>query len=259
MTYFKLVGVAVVVVLGIVVAALIFIGSSDDDGDSNGVGATPLATEPSSTTTGSGEPTVQPRTASPTPAQGGEEAALEIPEAGGEVTLAAGNYRTSRFQPQARFSVGDGWSASLDTPRLVQLFRGDDPEANCVCLINPDGVVDDNDQVVALPGAGTVDDLIEWLTGNSDLATSNPSSLQVGNLSGRQLDVELSDDAPGDEVDYLAAGSERFAVKSGERQHLTVLDYRGAPLIIAQRSPADEYSDYFVFVEEIVGGLTFAN
>ena len=102
--------------------------------------------------------------------------------------------------------------------------------------------------------------MIDWLTANANLKTSNPSSLQVGNLSGRQLDVEVqSGVVPVDEVEYLSAGDQRFKVESGERQHLTVLDFRGAPLIIAQRSPAAEYNEYFTFVEQVVGSLTFSN
>jgi hypothetical protein len=255
MTYFKLMAGAVVCVLTVIIAALVLIGTSgggDDDDGAVPQTATPQPTASFLTRGPTSQPTV---TATPIPA--GEESALEVPEAGGVVPLAPGNYRTSRFQPQAHFSLGEGWSANFDTARLVHLFRGDDPNSNCVCFISPDGVVSDNGGAdEALPGQGTVDDMIDWLTANESLATSNPSSLQVGNLSGRQLDVEVQS---GDEVEYLSAGSQRFKVVAGERQHLVVLANGESLLIIAQRSPAAEYSDYFGFVEDVVGGLTFTS
>lgn len=256
MTYFKLMGVAIVSVLAVIIAALVLIGTGGGGDDDDGGVIPQTATDEPTASFLTGGPTSEP-TVAVTPIPADEETALEVPEAGGVVRLAPGNYRTSRFQPQAHFSLGEGWSANFDTARLVQLFRGDDPDSNCVCFISPDGVVSDNGGAVqALPGQGTVDDMIDWLTANASLTTSNPSSLQVGNLSGRQLDVEVQS---GEEVEYLSAGSQRFKVVAGERQHLVVLANGESLLIIAQRSPAAEYSDYFGFVEDVVGGLTFTS
>jgi hypothetical protein len=252
-TYFKLLGIAVVAVLAITIAALIVIaGSGDDSGDGgSGEGPTPAA---SPSATGYTGPTQQPST--PAATAGGTETSLDVPADGSTVQLVAGSYRTARFRPQAHFALGEGWSAALDTERLVHLFRGQDPASNCVCFINPDGVIRENGAgAEALPGGGSVDGMIDWLTGDGRLVTSNPSSLQVGNLSGRQLTVEA---APGQaEAEYLSAGGQRFRVVAGERQHLTVLASGGGVLIIAQRSPEAEYTQYFGFAEEVVGGLTF--
>ncbi len=258
MTYFKLMGVALAIVVAVIIAALVLIGGSGGGDDDDGGVTPPTATQqPTASLADGGQTTASTPTQAATPGGGGQETALDVPEAGGVVALAPGNYRTSRFRPQAHFSLGEGWSANFDTERLVQLFRGDDPGTNCVCFISPDGVIGQNGGTPeALPGNGTVDDMIDWLTANSDLATSNPSSLQVGSLSGRQLDVEVES---GDEVEYLSAGSQRFRVVAGERQHLTVLANGESLLIIAQRSPAAEYNEYFGFVEEVVGGLTFTN
>jgi hypothetical protein len=240
---------ALVGALAIAIATLLlifFVVDDDDENHNNGT-ASPSPSASFVTRTGRATP-------SPTARPAGEENPLNVPEGGGVVALAAGNYRTARFQPQAHFSLGEGWSASDDSPRFVRLFRGNDPAANCVCFINPDGVIDASGSTQTAPA--TVDEMIDWLTGNPRLDTSNPSSLQVGGLSGRQLDVEVAATA-GDEVTYLSAGDRQFAVKHTERQHLTVLEYRGKPLIIAQTSPADEYDDFFKFVEQVVGGLTF--
>ena len=59
--------------------------------------------------------------------------------------------------------------------------------------------------------------------------------------------------------DYFAAGDLKIGVKSAERQQLIVLSLRNAPVIIAQRSPAADYTSYLSFVEQVVGTLTFAN
>ena len=258
MGYLKLLLIGAAIAGAVLIGVLVLVATSGDD-DDHASTATPAgsATEqPSSTADGetTGGSAASPQASAP----GGEEVALDVPAAGGSVPLAAGNYRTARFQPEAHFAVQDGWSAQFDTARFMQLFRGDDANANCVCLINPDGVFEENGgEKQPLPG-GAVDGIIDWLTANANLKTSNPSSLQVGNLPGRQLDVEVRFGvAPVDEVEYLSAGDQRFKVTSGERQHLIVLDFRGAPLIVAQRSPAAEYSEYFTFVEQVVGSLTF--
>lgn len=261
MGYFKALMIGGVIALAILVGALVLVSMNGGDGDDGGSTATPSSVTEQPSSTAGGETAAGTATAAPTFAPGSEEVALDVPEAGGSAPLAAGNYRAARFRPEAHFALQDGWSVAFDGARFVHLFRGDDAGANCVCLINPDGVFDDNGgERQPLPGGGTVDDLIDWLTANANLKTSNPSSLQVGNLSGRQLDVEVqSGVVPVDEVEYLSAGDQRFKVVSGERQHLTVLDFRGSPLIIAQRSPAAEYNGYFTFVEQIVGSLTFSN
>jgi hypothetical protein len=253
MWYIKALAAGAVIAVVLLVVALVLVASSG--GDDNEASATPTATFVGQPSTTGGPSTAVTGSPTATAEPGGPEAALDVPEAGGTVALQPGSYRTARFQPEAHFSIQDGWSAQFDTARFVQLFRGDDAGANCVCFINPDGVFE-NGAKQALPGAGTVDDLITWLTSNADLKTSSPSSLQVGNLSGRQLDVELK---TGTALDYLSAGEQKFGVKVGEKQHLTVLAFRGAPLIIAQRSATADYTDYFPFVEQVVGGLTFAN
>ncbi len=237
-------------VIAAVIVVLVLVATSEDDDGTV------------SDSTASASPTFQPgtgspHTAPPTATLSGDLIELAVPEAGGVVALTPGNYRTARFQPEAHFAVPEGWSANRDSQRFLHLFRGGDPDNNCLCLISPDGIVDEDGTFEPLPFGGTVDGMIQWLTGNPLLSTSNPSSLQVGDLDGRQLTVDLAD---GDEaVEYLAAGDVRFAVAPGERQHLTVLAYRQTVLIIAQRSPAEEYSGYFGFTEQIVGGITFAN
>jgi hypothetical protein len=237
-----------------VAAAVLLLSAASCGGDDDGT-PTPRPTE-QPTAQFTFTPTPEPTATSPAPT--GAEIALDVPEAGGTVALAAGNYRTSRFQPEARFALGEGWSAAFDTARFLQLYRGGDPAANCICLINPDAVIDPaGGDEKPLPGGGPVDGLIEWLTSNPKLKTSNPSSLQVGNLPGRQLDVQLASGSA--TVDYLSAGEQTFSVRAGERQHLIVLNFREAPLIIAQRSPAAEYNDYLGFVEGFVGSLSLAN
>jgi hypothetical protein len=230
-------------------AALLAAACGGDDDTS----PTPVASgSPSPTAAGSATETVGP-TATAT-RTGGIEGVLDVPAGGGEVALAAGAYRTARFQPEAHFSLEDGWSAAFDTERFVDLYRGEDPAENCVCLISPDGVFDtESGAKTDLPT-----DLVTWLTTNPNLTTSNPSSLQVNGLAGRQMDVELKAGVAAAKGTYIAAGDQSFVVKPGEKQHLIVLDYRGKPLIIAQRTPAAEYGAYFPFVESVVGGLTFA-
>jgi hypothetical protein len=163
--------------------------------------------------------------------------------------LVAGTYRSSEFIPATTFRLEDGWSLAEDAPGIVYLHIGEVAPANCLCLLAPDSVYD--------PGTGVAEppppDYVAWLEEHPLLDTSNPSSLQVGNVPGRQMEVTLLQDAA--PVPLFAAGDATFTLGPGERSHIIVLDYQGTPVIVAARAPASEFADFFASIEPVVGSL----
>jgi hypothetical protein len=164
--------------------------------------------------------------------------------------LDAGTYGSVQFQPPATFRVQDGWSLAEDSPGMVHLYRGNEAAANCLCLLVPDAVYDPDTGVPAPPP----ESYVAWLESHPLLDTSNPSSLQVGNVAGQQMEISLLQDAS--PVPLFAAGETMFTPGPGDRVHIIVLDYAGTPVIIAARAPAAEFAEFFASIEPVVGSLS---
>jgi hypothetical protein len=175
------------------------------------------------------------------------EAARDLPGAG---SLDAGTYGSVRFATPATFRLEDGWSLAEDSPEIVHLYRGTEAAANCLCLLVPDSVYDPETGVPAPPP----ESYIAWLESHPLLETSNPSSLQVGNIAGQQMEVSLLKDAS--PVPLFAAGETIVTPGPGDRMHVIVLDYSGTPVIVAVRAPAPEFAEFFAEIEPVVGSLS---
>lgn len=220
-------------------------GGGDGDGGSS---ASPGASQ----SEGSGGSATATRT-------GGVSQPLNVPPDGGPVPLNPGAYHTTRFAPSAYFAVGEGWSAQFDNERYFSVFQRTEASGRFINLLSPDGVFDPaTGGREDLPG--TPDDLTAWIAAHPALETSNPSSLQVGLLSGRQLEVTLADADASGPLELLAAGGlNSQAIAPGQKLHIVVLDYRGAPLVIVLGAPSAEFGEFFSQAEAVIGSLTFAD
>jgi hypothetical protein len=188
----------------------------------------------------------------PTPT-GGTAMNLEVP-AGSPEALAPGAYTASNFEPEASFRAGEGWSPAVVDTALIALIRTS-PEADCLCIIHPDGVYDPaSGTKTALPA-----DITAWLQEHPGLETTKASSVQVGNRAARQMEARVADGATlvNDRLPLFAAGDQTYSMAPGERGHIIVVDHPAGSLIIAVRAPETEFADYFRVVETVVGSLGF--
>jgi hypothetical protein len=188
------------------------------------------------------------------PAPSSRESArlLEVP-AGGPVTLAPGTYTAQNFTPPAGFQVGEGWSAAVADSRMIVLFR-ESAVADCLCVVNPDGVYDPaTGEKAPLPA-----DLTAWLQEHPGLDTSKASSLQVGDRAARQMEAQVAKQGGAVEtLPIFAAGDQTYSMAPGEKGHIIVIEHPEGPLVLGIRAPAAEFADYFRAVETVAGSLTF--
>jgi hypothetical protein len=174
--------------------------------------------------------------------------ARDLPSESGP--LDPGTHASAEFITPATFRLEDGWSLAEDSPGIIHLYRGSEAPANCLCLLAPDAVYDPDTGVPEPPP----EDYVAWLEAHPFLETSNPSSLQVGNVAGQQMEISLLQDAS--PVPLFAAGETMFTLGPGDRAHIIVLDYSGTPVIVAARAPAAEFAEFFAAVEPVVGSLS---
>jgi hypothetical protein len=184
---------------------------------------------------------------------GGAAMNLEVP-AGSPEALVPGAYIASNFEPEASFRAGEGWSAAVVDTALIALIRTS-PEADCLCIIHPDGVYD--------PAGGAKTDLpadlTAWLQEHPGIETTKASSVQVGNRAARQMEARVAAGATlvNGRLPLFAAGDQTYSMAPGERGHIIVIDHPAGSLIIAVRVPEAELGDYFGAVETVVGSLGF--
>lgn len=227
--------------------ALLLAACGDDDGGPS-ASVTPGASGGSSAT-----------------AAGGASQPLGVPEEGGPAPLAAGSYHTERLSPAAYFAVGEGWSAQFDSARLLALYRSGVTPEQTLSIIVPEGGVEP-DAEGTLTALATPEQFEAWIVANPRLSVSNPSSLQVGNLAARQMEVSLREDVapgegmpPGEGLPYLYYDANSFGTLNGYKQHLIIVDYRGTAVVIAVSAPAEQFGELFAVIEPIVGTLAFTD
>jgi hypothetical protein len=171
--------------------------------------------------------------------------------------LAPGTYSVRVFEPNPSCSVGDGWFASVADTRLVALVWNTETDSDCLCILAPDGIFDPASlEKVPLPS-----DLTKWLTANPGIITTNPSSVQVGNLAARQMEVTVAEGITLQDgrLPLLSAAEHTYSLAPGEKGHIIVIDHPTGPLVLAIRSPQADYPDYFRQTEIVAGSLTFAD
>jgi hypothetical protein len=175
---------------------------------------------------------------SPTPS----EAASPLPSDGGTATLrplSAGTHTTGFFWPRLTFSVPSGFLSDGDSPRFFGLVPGTSGGAQGQTFLNVfrDLSVASGDCREA-PDAGvgnTAGEIVGALAARAGLAVSEPRSVNVGDLSGEQVDIALASGwnsgCPGATGPFAPllyeAGLLWWGAGPGERFRLIVLDIPG--------------------------------
>jgi len=118
--------------------------------------------------------------------------------------LDEGTYTSQRFEPALTFTVPAGWNNPWDTRGAFGLWRPgwsdgwDDPNDPTIYQIDHAGLHVRRDP---RPEGGCVDatvgtsaiELATWVANHPAIATEAPSPVEVGGLTGYQLDVSLAD------------------------------------------------------------------
>jgi class 3 adenylate cyclase len=186
--------------------------------------------------------------------------------------LAIESYASVSFQPPVIFGVQDtGWSASRDTPMMLGLVRQEAPRGS-VQLLRVQ-------EVITIPcgegeGASTPlgpADLLTALQGLTHLTVSDPVTVRVGGYAGREVMVDVKDEALAacgglagvGGVTLFMVGNEIWSAASGERFRLTIVDVHGSAVTIAtsadwsQTPSVQELVSMLEYGARIVAGMRF--
>jgi hypothetical protein len=121
--------------------------------------------------------------------------------------LDEGTYTSQRFEPALTFTVPAGWNNPWDTRGSFHLWtRGwsdgsDDPDDPGIYLFDHPGLTlrrdvrpreGCSDAVDAAAGTSAIE-LATWVADHPGIATGAPSPVQIGGLSGYQLDVSIAE------------------------------------------------------------------
>jgi hypothetical protein len=189
--------------------------------------ATPIAT-PRPTPTPVPRPTAAPTpTPAPTPTQKprpGSGADLCDPILGFACRLDAGTYQPSRFAPEIRFVLGDGWSTSTWESDLIVLTRteGNLTFAGTIAEVFPSGDASDP--------PGSARGLIETFIGTDGVAAGRPVDEKIDKR--KTTFVDLAPTGP-DRVPLFGTSTQTFYLEPGGTTRVVVIDAKGGPFVLA--------------------------
>ena len=146
--------------------------------------------------------------------------------------LPIGTYQSAAFQPPVTFDIVDpGWTANRDTADLLGLIRDAAPHGSIYFLRVQEVVA--NPCVQGGEGAQTgsgVTDVLGRLEGLPHLTLSAPQPVEVGELTGQQVEVSVAPEAlaacgglVGAEVPLFVVGEEVWGAASSEQFSLLAL------------------------------------
>jgi len=155
--------------------------------------------------------------------------------------LAVGSYASTAFQPPVALNIADpGWIGSRDTPEILALIRETDTPGGLDFLRvskvieSPCGPGEDETQIGL-----TAADVLTDLSHRDHIALSGEEPIEIGGVTGRQVEVAVSEGAlaacgglAGADVPVFAAGGEVWRAASGERFRLVSLAVDGQAVTI---------------------------
>jgi class 3 adenylate cyclase len=185
--------------------------------------------------------------------------------------LQIGTYASGQFQPPMTFRIEDpGWAASRDQPGTLALIREGAPRGS-VYFARVERVLTDpcaGDAGSTAPASGTVIDQLRAITGH--IALSDEKAIDVGGVTGTQVDVTIADGAQaacgglvGAEVPVFGLGEEIWSASSGERFRLVSLDVAGEEVTVlisidwTQTHSVQELEDMFALGQKFLTTVEF--
>jgi class 3 adenylate cyclase len=185
--------------------------------------------------------------------------------------LGIGTYRSVNFAPEVAFEIRDlGWTANSDAPEILGLVREASPRGS-VQLLRVQEVIGtpcgEGEGAATAVGAA---DLLTQLQGLAHLTVSEPKTVRIGGFVGREVEVDVHDEAlaacgglAGAEVTIFAVGKDIWSAASGERFRLIIVDVSGSAVTIAisadwaQTPSVQELESLFAYGERIVASARF--
>jgi hypothetical protein len=119
--------------------------------------------------------------------------------------LAPGGYTSTNFPHRVNYTVPAGWAASWDTSKSYSLerqadfinegrFRSANVGPTIYLFPDPEAAIQDAScNVTTQPGIGSSPEaLATWVANRPGIVTSKPTSIAIGGLTGRMVDVKVA-------------------------------------------------------------------
>jgi hypothetical protein len=214
--------------------------------------------------------------------------------------LEAGTYRSQFIGPRLdegepwtanfgalSYTVPDGWSNTWDFPDSYVLMRSDD---YATVTDDPRDATKDLIEVITRPAAAlqdatcepavksgvgrSVDDLIDFVTGNPNVTAGKPQPITIGGQAGKYLDVQIAPgadagcpDVDGDLVwlftesgpDMTGSGLEQYGLWKTSKARVILLDLGGGDVVLIGVHAFDRASFETLLPEAmpIINSITF--
>ena len=186
--------------------------------------------------------------------------------------LGIGTYTSVNFAPPIRsFGItATGWSLNSDSPGMLGLVREAAP-AGSVQFLRINEVIDTpcgaGEGSTTFVGAA---DLLTQLQARDYLTVTDPQTVRIGGFTGREVEVQVHDEAlaacggpAGSGVTLFMVGGQVWSAASGERFRLVIVDVTGSAVAIALSADwtttpsVQELESLFQLGEQIVGSVRF--
>ncbi|MDQ4133054.1 MAG: hypothetical protein M3179_07580, partial [Actinomycetota bacterium] len=189
----------------------------------------------------------------------------------GTAPVPAGTYVASRFAPPFGFTLPEGWrSVNGEGLNYLDLAHVDGDPDSLVTFLRVRQAVDPSTAPATPEEARAAmrpapEDLVEWLRGHPRLATSEPSPVTKGDLTGTALEA-----TPADVYSYPSCGGgaparrcvplfesddDSYFLPEGSRARFHVLSVGDDVLLAVVEAPADRFDAFAPEAERVLSTL----
>ncbi|MEA2578849.1 MAG: eukaryotic-like serine/threonine-protein kinase [Chloroflexota bacterium] len=249
---------AMVGIVGVVAGALL-VAALPGDGATTIPTPRPPASEAAVTLpTAAAEPTIAP-TPEPTPPPTADPSEAPTPLPAGDVAdlceiffdipcgLGAGRYAPSRFSPAFDIELGDGWSASVHTADTVTLTRKEGEVTIAGKIVE---VYPDGE---ARKPKERARDIIEALIATNGVSATRPANVSIDGRRGLSTDLTPIDPV---RVQLFATDGTTFLLEPDRTTRIVVMDLRKATVLVAiEPHEGSELADILATADDAAGTM----
>lgn len=166
--------------------------------------------------------------------------------------LRAGQYRPRLFRPALSFALGDGWQNSRYYADAFALARRlPDGQRGGLSIGNVVEVFEDDERRTVPPGPAG---FLLFLGALEGIKAQPLESVQVGGLSGTQVDVELTGH---ERLRLFAAREDVFTLEPGFRSRLIAVEVKGSQVVLVVDAPAATFESFLREADRVLASLRF--
>jgi hypothetical protein len=163
--------------------------------------------------------------------------------------LGKGTYEPSKLSPAIRFTLGEGWAATVYEAEMIALQR----DEGTLTFASHIGVVYPSGGAEEAPASARA--LVETFIGTDGVAASKPDDVRVDKR--KAIAVDLSSTGP-DRVALFGTSTQTFYLEAGGATRVTVVDGKAGVLVLAvEPSEASSLQGFLKTAQPVIRSLRF--